>query len=51
MPLSKNEIVEYAKKFNTHPAMIVGRFAHGDPSLNKTGWSLKFFQKVDLSEV
>ncbi|MBP7037376.1 MAG: HigA family addiction module antidote protein [Bacteroidales bacterium] len=51
MPLSKNEIVEYAKKFNTHPAMIVGRFAHGDPSLNKIGWSLKFFQKVDLSEV
>jgi len=28
MPLSEDEIIAYAKKFNTHPAMIIGRFHH-----------------------
>lgn len=27
-PLSENDIVEFARKFNTHPAMIIGRFQH-----------------------
>ncbi|MBP8959358.1 MAG: HigA family addiction module antidote protein [Bacteroidales bacterium] len=50
IPLSKKEIVDFAEKFNTHPSMIIGRFAHKYPSLNITGWSLKYFRKVDLSE-
>lgn len=27
-PLSEDDILKYAKEFNTHPAMIIGRFHH-----------------------
>ena len=28
IPLSEKDIVKFARKFNTHPAMIIGRFHH-----------------------
>ena len=49
LPLTKQAIVEFANKFNTHPAIIIGRFAREHADLNKIGWGLKYFKKVDLS--
>ena len=28
LPLTEQEIIDYAEKFNTHPAMIIGRLQH-----------------------
>lgn len=48
LPLKKLAILEFAKRFHTHPAIIVGRLARQDESLNKLGWALKIFKKIDL---
>lgn len=49
LPLNKTTIKEFAEKFNTHPAMIIGRFAREHKELNAFGHALKIFQKIDLS--
>jgi len=49
LPLTKKSIIDFATKFNTHPALIIGRFSRGQKELNKLGWSLKYFQSIDLS--
>jgi addiction module HigA family antidote len=48
-PLSKKSIYDFAEKFNTHPAMIIGRLAREHKELNAIGHSLNLFQEVDLS--
>lgn len=48
MPLNNESILMFAKKFNTHPACIIGRFARKYPYLNKIGWSHGYFLKVDI---
>jgi HTH-type transcriptional regulator / antitoxin HigA len=48
-PLSKNNIIAYAKKFNTHPAIIIGRLQHKkliDFSIGK-----EFIEKVELGKL
>jgi addiction module HigA family antidote len=47
-PLRRNAVIHFARMFNTHPAIILGRLAHEEKELNKTGWTWKFFIKVDL---
>jgi addiction module HigA family antidote len=49
IPLNKKSIFAFAEKFNTHPAMIIGRLARKDSKLNAIGHTLNIFQKVDLS--
>jgi hypothetical protein len=49
IPLTKKSIFEFAEKFNTHLAMIIGRLARDHKQLNAIGHSLNLFQKVDLS--
>jgi HTH-type transcriptional regulator / antitoxin HigA len=48
-PHTKKTILEYAVKFNTHPALIIGRFGRTNHEYNKLGWSWKFFRAVDLT--
>jgi len=48
LQLKKQTILEFAKEYHTHPAVIVGRLAREDESLNKLGWALKIFKKIDL---
>ncbi|MCX6252626.1 MAG: ImmA/IrrE family metallo-endopeptidase [Bacteroidetes bacterium] len=49
LPLTKKSIIDFATRFNTHPALIIGRFAREHTELNKLGWSLEYFQSVNLS--
>jgi HTH-type transcriptional regulator / antitoxin HigA len=49
LPLTKKSILEFSVRFNTHPALIIGRFARKNTELNKLGWRLKYFQAIDLS--
>lgn len=42
-------IHEYARKINTHTALIIGRLAKKDIIHDSVGWSLKFYKKVDLT--
>jgi len=49
IPLSKKSIYEFAEKFNTHPAMIIGRLARVDKKLNAIGHQYNIFEKIDLS--
>ena len=51
LPLTNHSILSFANKFNTLPALIIGRFARKDSNLNKIGWSLKYFIKIDLATV
>lgn len=48
-PHTRKSILEYAVKFNTHPSLIIGRFARTNKEYNQLGWSWKFFRSVDLS--
>lgn len=50
LPLTKSAIVAFAKKFNTHPALIIGRLARSNNELYALGWSLDFFQPINLAE-
>lgn len=45
---TKKSIDAFAKQFNTHPAMIIGRFAREYKELNALGFSLNYFQTIDL---
>ena len=49
LPLTKKTIIDFATKFNTHPAIIIGRFAREHKELNKLGWRLKYFIPIDLA--
>lgn len=51
LPLTNNSIIAFANKFNTLPAIIIGRFARENKDLNKLGWSLNCFNKIDLATV
>ena len=48
-PLTEEDIVAFSKKFNTHPALIIGRFHH--KGLLHYGVGRKFIQKINLSEM
>jgi HTH-type transcriptional regulator / antitoxin HigA len=47
MSITEEQIVEYAKKFNTHPAMMIGRLQ--DRGLIKGSVGQEFLQPLDLS--
>jgi len=47
-PLNKTSIDLFSKRFKTHPASIIGRFAHQNPALNQLGWNLGFFKKIEF---
>lgn len=47
-PLDKDSILVFSKRFNTHPAFIIGRFARINPKLNIIGWTNKYFQKIEI---
>jgi HTH-type transcriptional regulator / antitoxin HigA len=47
VPLVEEDIVRYAKKFNTHPAMIIGRFHHKE--LLPFSIGLEFIVPINLS--
>ena len=48
LPLTKKSIIAFSNKFNTHPAMIIGRLAREDKALNAFGFFLNCFQTIDL---
>lgn len=48
LPLTNHTILAFANKFNILPASIIGRFARENKDLNKLGWSLNYFRKIDL---
>lgn len=48
LPLKEQEILNSAKKFNTHPAIIVGRLQRAG-IIKHSEWR-NFFEKVDLSK-
>jgi len=50
LPLTQNSILGFAAKFNTHPALIVGRFARSNNELYALGWTYNFFQSINLGE-
>jgi len=45
--ISKDDVIEFAKKFNTHPAIIIGRLQHD--GLVPYSLGRQFFKPVDLS--
>ncbi|MCK4663256.1 MAG: ImmA/IrrE family metallo-endopeptidase [Bacteroidales bacterium] len=45
--LDENDIIAFAKKFNTHPAMIIGRLQH--KGLISFSLGRKFIEPIDLS--
>lgn len=47
MPRGPEDIIFYAKKFNTHPAMIIGRFQHLE--IIPYSFGREFIEPVDLS--
>lgn len=49
LTLTKEKIDDFARQFNTHPAMIIGRLARDNKRLNQIGWTMHFFQKIDLT--
>jgi len=48
LPLSEKALINYAKKINTHPAMILGRLQHNGEIPFSFG--KEFFTSVDLSD-
>lgn len=46
-PLSQEDIINFAKKFNTHPAMIIGRLQHME--LIPFSIGREFIKSIDLS--
>lgn len=48
-PLSEEDIVNFSKKFNTHPALIIGRFHH--KGLLPYHIGRRFIKKIDLSNI
>jgi len=45
--ISEDDVIEFAKKFNTHPAIIIGRLQHD--GLVPYSLGRQFFKPVDLS--
>ena len=48
LPLSDQDIIDFAKRFNTHPAMIIGRFQY--KKLIPYSVGRKFIEPVDLTK-
>jgi len=48
VPLSEQDIIQYAKKFNTHPALIIGRFHH--KKILPYSLGREFIEPIDLSD-
>lgn len=46
-PLSEDDILRFAKKFNTHPALIIGRFHH--KKLLPYTMGRQFLKKIELN--
>ena len=46
-PLTSEEIIQYAKKFNTHPAMIIGRLQH--KGIIPYSFGKEFIKPLDLA--
>ena len=46
-PLNENDIIAIAEKFNTHPAMIIGRLQHNELIMYSIG--REFIQSIDLT--
>lgn len=46
-PLSENDVISFAEKFGTHPAMIIGRFHH--KRLLPFSMGRQFIKPIDLS--
>ena len=46
-PITEQDIIEYAKKFNTHPAMIIGRLQHDEYIPYSVG--RQFMEPIDLN--
>ena len=46
-PLSQDDIINFAKKYNTHPAMIIGRLQHMELIHYSIG--REFIKSIDLS--
>jgi hypothetical protein len=47
VPLNKDKIITFARKFNTHPAMIIGRLQH--KGLIPFSVGREFIKSIDLS--
>jgi HTH-type transcriptional regulator / antitoxin HigA len=47
IPIQESEIIEFAKKFNTHPALIIGRFHHN--GFLQHNYGRQFIVPIDLS--
>ncbi|MCD4698405.1 MAG: ImmA/IrrE family metallo-endopeptidase, partial [Bacteroidales bacterium] len=48
IPLKRNDIISFAKKFNTHPALIIGRFHHKKIIHYSIG--REFIESIDLEK-
>ena len=46
LPLNEDDIIHFAKKFNTHPALIIGRLQHKE--LIPFSMGRKFVKSIDL---
>jgi len=46
LPITEQKIIAYSKKFNTHPAMIIGRFHHKKIIHFSVG--TKFIEKIEI---
>ena len=46
LPLNESDILNYAKKFKTHPAMIIGRFHH--KKLLPYSIGNQFIEKIEI---
>jgi len=48
IPLTVQKVSDFAKKFGTHEALIIGRLAKHNYIHDSVGWNHGFFQKIDL---
>jgi len=48
LPLTPDDILHFSGKFNTHPAIIVGRLAHKELLHESIGHNHGFFVRIDL---
>lgn len=49
LPITKPNLLQLAKQFNTHPAAIMGRLSHMDNKYNALGYVFQVFHPIDLS--
>ena len=51
LPLSVSKISEYAKQFDTHEAIIIGRLAKNKHIHDSFGWTNNIFRKIELKNI